>query len=54
VDATRSDPPTRRTQAIAHATQRQEQERAVCRKERRIRRRERREQESEEFQLREQ
>jgi non-ribosomal peptide synthetase component F len=54
VDTTRSDPPRPRARVAARAAQRWEQERAACRKERRIRWRERRERESEEYRLCEQ
>jgi hypothetical protein len=54
VNTARSDPPTPRARARAHAAQRREQEWAAHKKERRIWRRERRERRSEEFRLREQ
>jgi hypothetical protein len=54
VNATRSDPPTPRSRALACAAQRRERERVYRRRERNARRRERREQRSEEFRLREQ
>jgi hypothetical protein len=54
VNAARSDPPTPRSRALAHAAQRREQERVDRRRERNAQRRERREQRSEEFRLREQ
>jgi hypothetical protein len=54
VNATRSDPPTPWSRALAHVAQRREQEWVDRRRERNARRRERRECRSEEFRLREQ
>jgi hypothetical protein len=54
VNAAKSDPPTPRSRALAHAAQWRERERADRKRERDARRRERREQRSEEFRLREQ
>jgi hypothetical protein len=54
VNAARSDPPTPRSRAHAHAVQRREQVEAVRKRERNLRRRERRERRSEKFRLREQ
>jgi hypothetical protein len=54
VNATRFDPPTPRSRALALVAQRREQEWVDRRRERNARRRERWEQRSEEFRLREQ
>jgi hypothetical protein len=54
VNASRSDPPTPWSRALARAAQQREGERVDRRRERNARRRERREQRSEEFRLHEQ